>query len=121
MIKAPESLSATLRGDWDSLAPVLEAMGTLREVNAEALARYLTLNWEYTATSSPMLKAILDGDIDAVERWAAVQDKLHKQIVTLAVQFGLTAESRQKNGWVLPGKTDGISPTLRGSSPFRGQ
>jgi len=33
---------------------------------------------------------------------AAVQDKLHRQINDLANQFGLTAESRKKNGWILP-------------------
>lgn len=81
---------------------MLEQMGTLREPDAGALGRLILLEWEYSATVPQVVAAITGGDLDAVERWTSVQDKLHRQIDKLAGQFGLTAESRKKNGWILP-------------------
>lgn len=102
MITAPANLPTQLRGQFEALAPVLEEMGSLRETDSQLLARYLLLDWEYTATVPQVVQSIQGGDLTQTERWAGVQDKLHRQLNDLAAQLGLTAESRKKNGWILP-------------------
>ena len=102
MIPAPATLPTQLRGQFEELAPKLEEMGTLRETDAQMLARYLLLDWEYTATVPQVVQSIQEGDLTQAERWSSVQDKLHRQLNDLAAQLGLTAESRKKNGWILP-------------------
>lgn len=98
----PDFLPEQLKGRYQSLAPVLAEMCTLRSVDADALGRYLLLSWEYSATIQQVVNAIQNGDAAESERWIAIQDRLHGQIMQLAEQFGLTPESRQKRGLILP-------------------
>lgn len=98
----PDFLPEQLRHRYQGLAPVLTEMGTLRSVDADTLGRYLLLSWEYSATIQQVVAAIQNGDAAESERWIAIQDRLHGQIMQLADRFGLTPESRQKRGLILP-------------------
>ena len=104
MIPYPVNLPESLKESWDRLAPVLEEMGTLREVDAEALARYLLLCNEYAHITAATVSAIKGNDVDTVKDWLTMQAKLSQQLAEYEDRFGLTAESRKKNGWIVPKK-----------------
>lgn len=98
----PVKLPERLNEKYDELAAVLWEMGTLRSLDADALARYVLLDWEYGATIKRVVAAVSDGDLAEVERWTAVQDRLHKQINTLADRFGMTPNARAARGLLMP-------------------
>lgn len=98
----PAVLPEPLQAKYNELAAVLWDMGTLRSLDADALARYVLLDWEYAETVKRVVSAVSSGDLSEVERWTAVQDRLHKQINTLADRFGMTPSVRSARGLLMP-------------------
>lgn len=104
-IKVPEApgwLQGSLRQRWDELAPTFYKMGTLSELEAGTLARYILAENSYLAASTQLQQALASGDGEDAARWLTVQDKLIRQILTLGEVLGLTAEKRKQMGWTLP-------------------
>ena len=101
--EAPVWLAGSLRERWDELAPVFWQMGTLTELEANLLGRYILAENNYLQASNLLQNALARGDGDDAGKWLAAQDKLIKQILTLGEALGLTAEKRKAMGWRLPG------------------
>ena len=99
--EAPTWLAGSLRDRWTELAPVFTRMGTLTELEAGILARYIVAENNYLQASNRLQSAMAAGDGEEANRWLTVQDKLNKQILTLGEALGLTAEKRKAMGWTL--------------------
>ncbi len=103
--ECPAYLAGKLRERWDVLAPPLIRSGALDELSADLLAKYILAENEYLKVSS-LLQAAINGDRDAgaepdpdeAKNWAAVQDKLIKQILALGAELGITPRSRRSRG-----------------------
>ena len=78
-------------------------MGTLSELEAGTLARYILAENNYLKVSDRLQTALTSGDAEETGKWLTAQDKLVKQILTLGETLGLTAEKRKAMGWTLPG------------------
>lgn len=104
MVPCPAYLSGTLRERWEQLAPRLEAMGTLDELNADVAAKYILAENEYLRVSNLVQAAISRGDPDDSNKWLAAQDRLTKQILTLGDELGLTPKARKARGLIAPRK-----------------
>lgn len=100
--EAPGWLAGSLRDRWAELAPVFTRMGTLTDLEAGNLARYIVAENNYLQASNRLQAAMTIGDGEDASRWLTVQDKLLKQILTLGETLGLTAEKRKAMGWTLP-------------------
>ena len=100
--EAPPWLAGSLRERWQELAPVFTRMGTLTDLEAGNLARYIVAENNYLQASNRLQQAMASGDGEDASRWLTVQDKLLKQILTLGETLGLTAEKRKAMGWTLP-------------------
>ena len=99
---APGYLGGSLLSRWNELAPVFARMGTLTDLEAGILARYLIAENNYLQVSNRLQSALSSGDSDDANKWISAQDKLIKQILTLGEALGLTAEKRKAMGWTLP-------------------
>lgn len=103
--ECPAYLAGKLRERWDVLAPPLIRSGALDELSADLLAKYILAENEYLKVSS-LLQAAISGDKDSgaepdpdeAKNWAAVQDKLIKQILALGAELGITPRSRRSRG-----------------------
>ena len=100
--EAPAWLAGSLRDRWDELAPVFWQMGTLTELEANTLARYILAENNYLQISNQLQRALANGDGEDTGRWLGAQDKIIRQIQTLGETLGLTAEKRKAMGWTLP-------------------
>ena len=98
----PAYLDGTLRRRWELLAPKLEAMGTLDELNADLAAKYILAENEYLRISNLVQGAISRGDPEDSNKWLAAQDRLTKQILTLSEELGLTPKARKARGLIAP-------------------
>ena len=101
--EAPAWLAGSLLARWAELAPVFWRMGTLSELEAGTLARYILAENNYLKVSDQLQTALNKGDSEEVGKWLTAQDKLIKQILTLGEALGLTDEKRKAMGWTLPG------------------
>lgn len=99
---APGYLDAALRERFDALAPDLAAMGTLTELDVDALARYVVSENEYLRVSRLTMQAITRGDSAEADKWASCQDRLLKQCMAAGAEFGLTPSSRRARGLIAP-------------------
>lgn len=100
--EAPEWLQGSLLNRWAELAPVFTKMGTLSDLEAGTLARYIVAENNYLQASNLLQTALRNADGEDAAKWVGVQDKLLKQILTLGEALGLTAEKRKAMGWTLP-------------------
>lgn len=98
----PAYLDGSLRRRWELLAPKLEAMGTLDELNADLAAKYILAENEYLRISNLVQGAISRGDPEDSNKWLAAQDRLTKQILTLGEELGLTPKARKARGLIAP-------------------
>ena len=98
----PVYLDGTLRARWEQLAPKLEAMGTLDELNADLAAKLILAENEYLRVSNLVQGAISRGDPEDSNKWLAAQDRLTKQILTLGDELGLTPKARKARGLIAP-------------------
>lgn len=106
-ISCPAYLAGSLRDRWNVLAPPLISAGALDELSADLLAKYILAENEYLKVSS-LLQTAINGDKDAgvepdadeAKNWAAVQDKLIKQILALGAELGITPRARRSRGIV---------------------
>ena len=103
-VACPAYLDGTLRQRWEQLAPRLEAMGTLDELNADVAAKYILAENEYLRVSNLVQAAISRGDPEDSNKWLAAQDRLTKQILTLGDELGLTPKARKARGLIAPRK-----------------
>ena len=103
-VGCPEYLAGALRERWEQLAPELQAMGTLDELNADFAAKYILAENEYLRVSNLVQGAISRGDPDDSIKWLAAQDRLTKQILTLGEELGLTPKARKARGLIAPRK-----------------
>lgn len=99
---APGYLMGALRARFDALAPDLVAMGTLTEMDVDALARYVLSENEYIRVSSLVLDAIQAEDPSTADKWASVQDRLLKQCMAAGAEFGLLPSARRARGLIPP-------------------
>ena len=94
----PAYLAGSLAKRWDELAPELWKLGTLDELNADMLAKYILGENNYLKISNYVQKAIAEGDAEAASKWLAAQDRLTKQILALAAELGITPKARRARG-----------------------
>lgn len=97
-LPCPAYLVGTLSERWEQLAPELQRMGTLDALNADLAAKYILAENEYLRISSLVQSAISHGDADDAGKWINAQDKLTKQILTLAGELGITPTARKARG-----------------------
>lgn len=103
-VTCPRYLDGTLRERWELLAPKLAAMGTLDDLNADLLAKYILAENEYLRVSNLVQSAISRGDPEDSNKWLAAQDRLTKQIMSLGDELGLNPSSRRARGLIAPRK-----------------
>ena len=103
-VTCPAYLDGALRARWDELAPRLQAMGTLDELNADLAAKYILAENEYLRVSALVQSAIAGGDVEESNKWLLAQDRLTKQILVLAEELGLTPKARRARGLPAPKK-----------------
>ena len=94
----PSYLSGSLQERFNALAPVLTTMGTLDELNADLLAKYVLAENDWLRVSSHLQNAIKRGDGDDAAKWLLAQDRLTKQILSLGDELGLTPKARRARG-----------------------
>ena len=99
--EAPNWLAGSLTERWNTLAPVFWQMGTLTDLEAGILARYIVAENNYLQVSNLLQTALTIRDGEAANKWLSAQDRLIKQILTLGEALGLTAEKRKAMGWTL--------------------
>lgn len=100
--EAPGWLAGSLKGRWDELAPVFWKMGTLTELEAGILARYIVAENNYLQVSNLLQTSLSHRDGEGANKWLSAQDRLIRQMDTLGERLGLTAEKRKAMGWALP-------------------
>lgn len=96
--ECPAYLSGALRLRWSELAPELTKLGTLDELSAELLAKYILAENEYLQISKLVQDAIKAESAEDAGKWIAAQDKLTKTILSLGGELGITPRSRQARG-----------------------
>ena len=96
----PAYLAGTLRDRWDQLAPELAAFGSLDDLNADLLAKYILAENEYLQISKLVQDAIKAESADDADKWLNAQAKLTKQILALGAELGLTPRARRARGIV---------------------
>lgn len=99
---APAWLAGSLRDRWAELAPVFYRMGTLSELEAGTLARYILAENNYLQVSNYVQGAITAADPEDAAKWLLAQDRLTKQILTLGDELGLTPKARRARGLTAP-------------------
>ena len=103
-IPCPAYLAGALALRWEILSPQLAAMGTVDELNADLLGKYILAENEYLRVSELVQDAIRVGDAEDSNKWLAAQDRLTKQILTLGDELGLTPKARKARGLIVPRK-----------------
>lgn len=96
----PVYLAGSLAARWNELAPELSTMGSLDDLNADVLAKYILAENNYLAVSNKVQDALKAGDAEETGKWLAAQDRLTKQILTLADELGLTPKARRARGLI---------------------
>lgn len=94
----PAYLAGALRERWDAIAPKLAADGTLADLNADLLAKYILAENEYLRVSNLAQNAITRGDGDDANKWLMAQDRLTKQILALGAELGINPKARSARG-----------------------
>ena len=88
----PIWIAGSLRQRWNELAPTFYRMGTLSELEAGILARYIVAENNYLQVSNLLQIALSSRDGEASNKWLSAQDRLIKQMETLGQSLGLTAD-----------------------------
>jgi P27 family predicted phage terminase small subunit len=94
----PAYLAGSLAKRWDELAPELWKLGTLDDLNADMLAKYILAENNYLMISNDVQEAIAEDDAETASKWLAAQDRLTKQILALAAELGITPKARRARG-----------------------
>lgn len=96
----PVYLAGTLRERWAQLAPDLAAFGSLDDLNADLLAKYILAENEYLQISNKVQTGLTSDypDAEEVGKWITAQAKLTKQILELGAELGITPRSRRARG-----------------------
>ena len=109
MATMPEWLNPEARSCWETLAPELEAIGVLTDVDANAFAVYCTAYAEMIEAEAELIR---DGKTqitkDGFKRsspWLSIRNEAHKRLQQIGGQFGLTPASRSKIE-VMPNNTE---------------
>lgn len=97
-IPCPSYLVGMLARRWDGLAPELQKLGTLDDLNVDLAAKYILAENEYLRISSLVQDAIARGEPDDAGKWIAAQDKLMRQILALGAELGITPAARRARG-----------------------
>ena len=97
-VPCPAYLAGTLAARWDALAPELQRLGTLDELNVDLAAKYILAENEYLRISSLVQAAIAREDAEDAGKWIAAQDRLTKQILALGSELGITPTARRARG-----------------------
>jgi P27 family predicted phage terminase small subunit len=94
----PVYLGGQLAQRWEALAPELVKLGTLDDLNADVLGKYILAENEYLRISQLLQDAINRGDADDAPKWVTAQDRLTKQILALGGELGITPTARRARG-----------------------
>lgn len=93
-IKAPKYLIEELKNKFNELAEELISIGLMTNLDCDALARYLTSEYNYQKVTTKMFEI---NEISAkYKNYADLQDKFFKQARSAAGDLGLTISSRCK-------------------------
>lgn len=101
----PDWLDADAQATWDRLVPILEAMGVLTRIDANALSRYCRLwsRWrraEAFIDQHGEMYPLKDegGKVRYFQQWpqVAVASKLAQQLTRLEQEFGMTPSARAR-------------------------
>lgn len=103
-IPCPAYLAGALALRWEILSPQLAAMGTVDELNADLLGKYILAENEYLRVSELVQAAIRAGDAEESGKWLTAQDRLTKQILSLGDELGLNPSMRRARGLLAPRK-----------------
>lgn len=96
-ITPPTYLTAAQKRTFRKLAEQLMKIKIMGETDVDALARYVTAQSLYEATSKQLNEAMANSDdIFEIDQLSKIQDRYCKQAHTLAGALGLTISSRCK-------------------------
>ena len=96
----PAYLAGELASRWEQLAPELTRLGTVDNLSADLLGKYILAENEYLRISQLVQECIARGDAEDGGKWIAAQDRLTKQILTLGAELGITPAARRARGIV---------------------
>ena len=94
----PAYLVGNLARRWEDLAPELWKIGTLDDLNADLLAKYILDENSYLKVSANVQEAIASGNAESAAKWLTAQDRLTKQILALGAELGITPKARRMRG-----------------------
>jgi len=101
----PEHLDTAACKEWDRLAPQLERLGLLTELDRALLAGYCAAwsLWVHARSQLGLVLADPDGPFDISESgyqqpspWFAIARRAAKEMQVFAVEFGLSPSSRTR-------------------------
>lgn len=93
-IPAPEWLPELLRKRFDELAAILESMGLLTILDADALGRYLIAESSYRWATAHMTKALQAGNAEEAQKWSSMQARFFSQCRNIGNDLGLSVSGR---------------------------
>jgi P27 family predicted phage terminase small subunit len=98
--KCPTWLDAKAKTVWKNLAPKLEVIGLLAEIDTQAFAVYCQSYIELIEAEKELAK---NGRIQVTKDgfarrspWLAIRDEAHKRMMQIGSQFGFTPASRTR-------------------------
>ena len=93
-LKGEGGAKSALEREFEELAPKLQAMGVLADVDGDCLARYLVARKGYEDAALNLMKALNEGKYDTAEKWSKMQDRFFKQCRAAAGDIGLGVSAR---------------------------
>tara|TARA_R110002020_G_scaffold273792_1_gene488952 strand:+ start:24 stop:473 length:450 start_codon:yes stop_codon:yes gene_type:complete len=109
LAEMPEWLNPAAVSCWELLAPELEAIGLLTNVDANAMAIYCTAYAEMVEAEAELLQGgktqVTKDGFKRVSPWLNIRNEAQKRMQQIGAQFGLTPATRTKIE-VMPKTTD---------------
>jgi len=114
----PQFLTKTAKAEWKRIAPELEALGLLTQLDRAALAGYCSAFGDYVDASKVLAKeglVIRDSKGRLIPHpILRVLNKSQEQMKSFLVEFGMTPSSRSRLSVVPPSTGDPMEELLRG-------
>ena len=93
-ISPPDYLPENLKNQFNYIANELIEIGIMSNLDCEALARYIVLEYQYQTVTKKILSINIEDD--EYYQFVNLQEKLFKQVRSIANDLGLSISSRCK-------------------------
>ncbi len=104
----PDWLDEEAHREWARVAPILQRLGVLTEIDLDALAAYCQTWSTWKAATQKIrqfgmvVKSTKDGDLPIISPYVKIAHNALTQLRTLAAEFGLTPSARARVHAAIP-------------------